>query len=82
MARFRGPEGFTVRPVTIRTMPVRYRKLRRGDWGVSITGRDAEGIEVGGRLEVLIRQRNGAENRVTVSGIRKGHNPGKEGLCR
>ena len=63
-------------------MPVRYKKLRGGSWGVSITGKEASGIEVGDRLEVLVRQRSGTENLVTFSAIWKGHNLGKGGLCR
>ena len=60
-------------------MPVRYKKLRGGSWGVSITGTEANGIEVGDRLEVLIRQRNGSENLRTVSAFWKGKNLCDEG---
>lgn len=60
-------------------MPVRYKKLRGGSWGVSITGKEANGIEVGDRLEVLVRQRNGTENLVTVAAIWKGKNLYGEG---
>ena len=60
-------------------MPVRYKKLRGGSWGVSITGKEANGIEVGDRLEVLIRQRNGTETLRTVSAFWKGKNLYDEG---
>ena len=60
-------------------MPVRYKKLRGGGWGVSITGEEASGIQVGDRLEVLVRQRNGTENLATVSAIWKGENLYGEG---
>ena len=60
-------------------MPVRYKKLRGGSWGVSITGKEADGIEVGDRLEVLIRQRSGTENLRTVSAFWKGNNLYEEG---
>lgn len=60
-------------------MPVRYKKLRGGSWGVSITGKEANSIEVGDRLEVLIRQRDGTENLRTVSAFWKGKNLYEEG---
>ena len=73
------PQRFTVGPLTLGAMPVRYKKLRGGSWGLSITGQEADGIEVGNRLEVLIRQRNGTENVRTVSVFWKGKNLYEEG---
>ena len=60
-------------------MAVTYRKLRTGGWGVLITEEDASGIEVGDRLAVLVKRRDGVEDERFVAAIWKGKNLDGEG---
>lgn len=53
-------------------MPVRYRKLSGGGWGVAITGEDASGIEVGDRVTASVERRDGTTHEATVKAVWRG----------